>query len=449
MLPFHWFTIVALGIMLGYMAMHFFISKGKDYFFFSMYLFFTLLSLIFYFHFRISNDELRSLIFQFSYSILPFISYGAYFLFMEHLLEVRNNRPVFVTYVRWMLAFLIFVTIADAILLLVFNNIPAHIFLSNIVRVIVLISGTIASFIFMKSGGKVAWYFCFGTLVLILGGGITTFINMVKPDSISEQFPILNTGMFYYRSGILLQMLIFAMGISYKSKLAEAKKSELELELIKEKYNKELEKQKAVIDTRSSIAADLHDDIGATLSSINIYSKLAADRLKDSATEVEVLLGRIRSTSENMMDTMSDVIWAIKPDHDKSEEFLIKLRSLLHDFLGPAEIGYNLQSNLSAEYIIPMETRRNLYLILKEAVNNIVKYSQATEVSIRFNNNDNILKLEIYDNGSGFDTTLTYGNGLRNMKHRAEQLHGTLQITSSKEKGTHIIAEFEMTKINY
>src|SRR5262249_42476292 len=143
-----------------------------------------------------------------------------------------------------------------------------------------------------------------------------------------------------------------------------------------------MEKQKAIETTRASIASDLHDDIGATLSSINIYSKLAREKMNGDA-QVSNLLEKINSTSQEMMNNMSDMVWAIKPDHDTAESLSLKIKSIAREMLAPKDINYKIESDETSMEKISMEARRNIFLIAKEAINNIAKYSEAKNVLIK------------------------------------------------------------------
>ena len=209
---------------------------------------------------------------------------------------------------------------------------------------------------------------------------------------------------------------------------------------------------------RDRIAGDLHDDVGATLSSINIFSRLAQEKLSYEPQQAKALIDKINVTSQEMMNNMSDMVWAISPGNDKSENLSLRIKNLAREMLAPQEIKYAVQSG-DEQHKFSMEARKNIFLIAKEAINNIAKYSQAKNVLIKMEEQNGKLLLEIVDDGVGFtphavgyregSEATRGGAGLVSMKNRVEQLSGIFQILSGPGAGTKIIALFDLDKINY
>lgn len=216
------------------------------------------------------------------------------------------------------------------------------------------------------------------------------------------------------------------------------------------RQRQKLERQKAIESTRASIAGDLHDDVGATLSSIHIFSKLAQQKLHEKPEEVSAILERISRSTQDTMNNMSDLVWSIKPDNDEYENLSFRIKNTALELLEPAGIHYVIEDTTPQGVTLPMKARKNIFLIVKEAINNIVKYSEASEVVIRLSGNHKNRNLEITDNGKGFKLPIDGpGNGLKNMKARAEECGGELIIQSAPESGTVIKALFRLDKINY
>jgi two-component system, NarL family, sensor histidine kinase UhpB len=201
---------------------------------------------------------------------------------------------------------------------------------------------------------------------------------------------------------------------------------------------------------RNSIARDLHDDIGSTLSSINIISQLA---LKDanaclpdrqgSATHFQ----RIAQHSSTMMESMSDIVWSINPHNDSLEQLISKMKEFASEILDSLDVLYSFsgEENLLA-VSLDASLRKNLFLIFKEAINNAAKYSAATAISIHFKKEGNTLQFSIADNGKGFElTNHSSGNGLRNMKERAASINGMLDVKSSSTRGTEVFLSLPIT----
>lgn len=189
---------------------------------------------------------------------------------------------------------------------------------------------------------------------------------------------------------------------------------------------------------RNQIAGDLHDDIGSTLSSIDISSRIALLK-KDDAVAVEEQLTKIRQHARKTMDSMSDIVWSINPHYDNFESILSRMREFAAEVCEPQEIS--LQFTIPEEVkqsTLDAEQRKHIFLLFKEAVNNAAKYSGCGKLDIYFSkSNAHLLVMRIQDDGKGFDkSTAACGNGLRNMQARAIRLGGQLNIDTGKDKGT-------------
>jgi signal transduction histidine kinase len=189
-------------------------------------------------------------------------------------------------------------------------------------------------------------------------------------------------------------------------------------------------------DIRNKIAGDLHDDIGSTLNSISVYSEVARrkDEQQDEALEM------IGDASRKIIDAMSDIVWTVNPDNDNFAKILFRMKSLAYNLFRAKKIEYTFHADEVIEgKKLSLEDRRNFYLIFKEAVNNLVKYSQATRADITLAMENELIRLRIRDNGIGFDSLQdSAGNGLKNMRRRAEEMKAQFTIESSNENGTQI-----------
>jgi signal transduction histidine kinase len=188
------------------------------------------------------------------------------------------------------------------------------------------------------------------------------------------------------------------------------------------------------------IARDLHDEIGSTLTSINILSKVSQRNLsKDDARAAE-LLDKVIDQSQQIQQNMSDIVWAIKPDNDRIGNMTVRMREYLSHTLEPKDILIEFRADDPAmQTSLSMQGRRDFFLIFKEAVNNIAKYSRCKHAEILLSRHNGHISLVIRDDGVGFDVlTKRSANGLKNMIQRAELMKGSLQITSSPGQGTEI-----------
>jgi two-component sensor histidine kinase len=186
---------------------------------------------------------------------------------------------------------------------------------------------------------------------------------------------------------------------------------------------------------RSQISTDLHDDIGSTLSSISIISDLA---LQDRHSDQLSLIKEIRENSTNLMEKMDDIVWSINPDNDTLENLMLRIKLFAAKLFEAKNIEYtiDIKDNIS-QVKLPMNFRQHIYLILKEAINNLVKYSDATHATLEVSFNNMVLHVRIHDNGKGFNQEQAKGgNGILNMKSRAAMMKADLNIGSEPGRGT-------------
>lgn len=211
---------------------------------------------------------------------------------------------------------------------------------------------------------------------------------------------------------------------------------------------------------RTRIATDLHDDIGSSLSKIAILSEVVrrkngfgANGKEDKNEPLEI----IANTSREMVDSMSDIVWAINPGKDHLSDLIQRMRHFAEELLDAQDIDYQFRvpENLR-DVALGADQRREIYLIFKETVNNLAKHSGASqaEIAVRLENEN--LIIEVSDDGRGFDVAEKSdggqkafgGNGLRNMKKRAKKCGGAFRIDSEIGKGTRSVLEIPVGK-NY
>jgi len=193
---------------------------------------------------------------------------------------------------------------------------------------------------------------------------------------------------------------------------------------------------------RTRIAMDLHDDIGSSLSRIAILSEVSRQRLGKEQNGVSESLAQMANTSRDLVDSMSDIVWAINPRRDRVSDLTQRMREFAGDVFIAREIEFSFRAPAGAlEVRLDADVRRLLYLIFKEAVNNAARHSQCTHAEIEFEAAQDCLVLCVRDNGRGFDPigdtgTSRNGNGLASMRERAQALGGEIEIIAQANTGT-------------
>ncbi len=193
---------------------------------------------------------------------------------------------------------------------------------------------------------------------------------------------------------------------------------------------------------RNKIARDLHDDIGSTLGSINLFSQVAGVKLmQENIQDVKPILEKIGASSREIIDKTGDAVWAVNPANDTVENLILRMEAYAAELLGTAGIIFTITCDDNLLNVpLDMAQRKNIFLIYKEAVHNIIKYAGASKVDIMITRHSGKIQLLVKDNGKGFnknETKAYNGNGLSNMKARATEIKGNLDIHTS-DKGVSI-----------
>lgn len=194
----------------------------------------------------------------------------------------------------------------------------------------------------------------------------------------------------------------------------------------------------AVEKIRNRVARDLHDDMGSTLSTINILSSMAKAKLNSDAVKTGEYINKISDNSQRMMEAMDDIVWAIKPSNDSMQKVVGRMRELATSVFEAKDIDLDFEAADAVNDVkIDMEARRDFFLIFKEAVNNAAKYSKCEKVVIEIFVENKKLMLLVKDDGVGFDVKAADGgNGLGNMQKRAAALKASIQLQSKMGEGT-------------
>ena len=210
---------------------------------------------------------------------------------------------------------------------------------------------------------------------------------------------------------------------------------------------KKLEQQESLLAIRNNISQDLHDDIGASLSNINILNELARRNISNPEKSQEYL-GKASEDIQRISESLSDIVWNINPRYDDLKNLFVRMKRYAADMLeGKAINGQFDFPEFGESRTLSMTKKRDLYLIFKEAINNLTKYSQAKNAIIRVKMEEEAISLFVGDDGKGFDlNSVKMGNGLQNMAQRAKASDAALSVESTPGKGTIIHLEMKISK---
>lgn len=241
---------------------------------------------------------------------------------------------------------------------------------------------------------------------------------------------------------IFVIFLVFVIIIYNRKQLLYLKEKQLQQsEHQNQLLQKELEKQKSIEAERERISHDMHDDLGAGISALKLQAEFLKQRAEndDLKNDIDELL----KTSEEMNLSMREMLWSLNSGNDTLGSFIDYSKMYAQNFLKKTKILLLTESeNVVLETVITTEQRRNLFLCLKEALNNAYKHSQSNQIKLSFIQKDKEFMMKISDNGIGINHEKSEGNGLRNMKRRMQEQNGHCEVTT--ENGTHLFFRIDL-----
>ncbi|MBX2923793.1 MAG: hypothetical protein KF746_16435 [Chitinophagaceae bacterium] len=443
-------TLLLLGIMLSMLAytLAVFLQDFKyEYLYYAL----AMLGFIIYFFLRLLNNFVFGssyfFFYDFRYQVLQLGESTLALLFVSSFLKLKTIAPGLHTHVR-------IITFAQLIFLII--NLPLtytnrYNYIGNIafdaIRGIVVPYFVYLIFSLLKyKNDKAVRYIGIGSVTGIITWGVALYIDG-RGDYKHHFLEHSSIAVVGFMTGIVIEMLFFMKALSYRKRSEEILRIRAVEKLQLENDRKELEKYKAIIDTRenerSRISQEIHDDIGSGLTSIRLLSEIA--KAKEGGTDKKEL-EKISATANVLIEKMNEIIWTLNLRNDALPSLIAYLRHYIVEYFESLNIQIMLSvPDAISEISINGKTRRNILLSVKEALHNIVKHSQATEVNIMFLVND-FFFITITDNGVGFNPALdkSHGNGLHNMEERFNAIGGTCTIINNG--GTSIV--FKVPLIN-
>lgn len=236
---------------------------------------------------------------------------------------------------------------------------------------------------------------------------------------------------WYFRTGIALLLIgIFLAAVYYRNRQKE----------LRRRWEEQLrEREQALV--RKKTAEDFHDEIGNKLTRINLLATIAEAKLNKPAAEIQPILQQIQQNVTSLYNGSKDIIWSLQPESDYLDEIMLRIRQNTSELLQDTDIRFDYiqQPDMDVHIRLPIDYSRNLIMIFKEAVNNIVKHAGASIISFSIKQDDGQIQLELADNGKGFDEqTSVKGNGLGNMSNRAQRIGARLECYSRPGEGTRV-----------
>jgi len=288
---------------------------------------------------------------------------------------------------------------------------------------------------------KLLRYLFWGNLFLFIFATLSQ-LGILYDTQFRKMPGLLNSSIIYYEMGLFLELVFFLAGLNYKNRrniIDETKEKEtLKAQNLLKEYEKEIAVYKAQQEERQRISADMHDELGAGMTAIRLMSEIARNKMKEN-TPIEI--EKISRSADDVLNKMNAIIWSMNSGNDTLDNLVSYIRSYALEYFD----GTNVECRLKVPDLIPDhelagDKRRNVFLCLKETLNNTLKHAEASLVEIDISIGE-ALCIRITDNGKGIDLDKLrqFGNGLKNIARRMESIGGTYHIENNNGTVTTLV----------
>jgi signal transduction histidine kinase len=364
-------------------------------------------------------------------NIIFSVGYICYIIFHRKFLETKKNYRSLDRYLFW--GSVVITTLM--VLYILFFYLSSDFRIANAIEDSTKILLLVISLVFVIKGltyrNQLMNYIVMGNISLCLLSIISQLMITTNFKVLKGSPSVLNLALFYYEAGITIELLFFLFALTYKNKMEIIVSIQKEEKLKLETERKELEKQVAVLaakqDERNRISVDMHDELGSGVTAIRLMSEIVKSKMKEQTLpEIE----KISNSANELLNKMNTIIWTMTSSNDTIENLVAYIRSYAVEFFENTSIDcyFSMPASITPREISG-EKRRNIFLSVKEALNNVVKHSQSSVVKINVIVNDRLI-IEIQDDGIGInmEKLRKFGNGLNNMRKRMASIDGEFKV---------------------
>jgi signal transduction histidine kinase len=435
------FTYTVSGVllfMIFYSLAVYIQNRNKEFLYYAGYTFLTCSLLFLKSYLNISATAFNYFYEEYLDFMIMTGSVVLYQIFMRKFINSKEQYPLLDKLLRFFNLLLVGASIVFSIVYFFTDKyIILNIMENFIIKQVFFLTGVFFIAYSVKKKNPLLNYLAAGNAALIVLAVISYIIIVTGWKLVENNIgSIFNRALFYYEIGLVLELGFFLSGLAYKNRrdIIERVKERERLKL--ENERKEFDKQMAVMaakqEERNRISADMHDELGSGVTAIRLMSEIMKSRLKgDVVPELE----KISNSANELLGKMNTIIWTMKSSNDTLESLIAYIRAHAIEYFDSTPIECQVQLPvLIPQAEVSGEKRRNIFLSIKEALNNAMKHSQASQIQIVISTSDKWLMIKICDNGVGIDADKLrrFGNGLSNMRRRMESIDGSFKIDSDK-----------------
>ncbi|MEP7278134.1 MAG: 7TM diverse intracellular signaling domain-containing protein [Bacteroidota bacterium] len=356
-----------------------------------------------------------------------------YFIFLRKFLETRKNFP----FLNKLFSLGQIIILASIFLFSYFNFFDDRFVVQNTIEIVTKYQWFATTVVFIiyaiVHNNKMLNYLAVGHSFL-LAASLLSQLLIQSPNKLNIPASIWRDALFCFQLGITIELVFFLMALAFKNRRDIIERTRERERLWLDNERKEFEKQLAVVEAkqeeRNRISTDMHDELGSGVTAIRLMSEIVKTKMKgNTLPEID----KISNNANELLSKMNTIIWTMSSSNDRLDNMIAYTRSYAFEFLENTSINCHFETD---EFIPPTEIsgekRRNIFLCVKESLNNIAKHSRACDVWIKVNIRPDSLEIEIHDNGIGinFQKLREFGNGLNNMKKRIESIDGSFLIVN-------------------
>lgn len=433
-----------LLMMILYSLANYFQGSNREFLYYSVYAFLLGSMLFTKAVYNYHTDQVGFFLEEYLDFILQSLGIIFYMIFMQRFLNTKKQYRFLHHLYNAGILLLSFSIIAYTWLHYTTDNFPLENGVENITKILLLLMVII--FLAYSLGqwkDKLLRYLFWGNLFFLLFSFIS--LGLIIAPGLFNLTGLAGNSLVYYEAGLFFELVFFLAGLNYKNRrmiIEQTRETESlkALNLLKE-YEKEMAVYKAQQEERERISADMHDELGSGMTAIRLMSEIARNKMKENTPqEIE----KISQSADDVLNKMNAIIWSMSSSDDTLDSLVLYIRSYVIEYFENTAVECIVHA---PETILPGELngekRRNVFLCVKETLNNVLKHSGASQVTIDITVNRKLV-IRIADNGKGIDleNLRRFGNGLKNISKRMQSIGG--HFTLENQEGTVTTLELKL-----
>lgn len=442
----HWIHILLIGTMLfqaTFMLVQWFVFRRKDYLYYVVYMCSTLLFLITrldsVLHFL--PAPIPPMLDEYLDQPLIIFACWMYIRFGYYFLELKETQPALYKNARLVEIFFMAFILAKCICIPFSFSYATSSVIYMIASVSLALSAAPLLYKLLAQRNLLNNLLVIGGVCIAIGGISGHIFTLIAEDPDQRTIQVYVA----FEVAILLELLLLNTGLVIKNKRTQQQIIDTQNRLIHQLQQTEMLRTR-LSTMQTKLSSDLHDNIGAGLSSIAMYSQVARQRIEKQPASAAQVLNIISNTASDILSEMKDTIWFIQPAHFTFEQLIDRLRQYAEPLCAEKEIHLEFRLPAAALPELPLGTRKNIFMVLKEAINNAIKHASPQSIIIVVDYVEAQLIISVTDDGTGLSPAAgrSDGNGLRNMQQRAKGVGGRLDLFPVTQGGTQVRFELPL-----